>query len=108
MLGRRGEQVPPSWEALEFIRTALGKLQARAGDEIRHDSRYENFFRLALRHDASGRVHGDAADVPAPEFDFAGMETGAQGQADLLGGRPERQRASDRAPRPIEGRENAV
>ena len=59
-------------------------------------------------HDASCGVNGNAADIPTSQFDLAGMQTGAQGQADLLGGRPERQRASDRASGPVERRENAV
>jgi hypothetical protein len=36
------------------------------------------------------------------------MQSGAQRQADLLGGQPERQRAAHRAPGPVERRENAV
>jgi hypothetical protein len=53
-------------------------------------------------------VNRDAADIAASQFDLARVETCAQRQTDLPGSRTERQRASDRAARSIEGRQNAV
>ncbi len=53
-------------------------------------------------------MHRDAADVPASDFDFAGVEARAQRQADLPCRGAERQRAAHRARRPVESRENAV
>ena len=35
-------------------------------------------------HDASCGVNGNADDIPTSQFDLAGMQTGAQRQADLL------------------------
>src|SRR5271168_3912937 len=101
-LRRRGEQLPAAWKTFEFVKSAVAELEAGAGHEVGHDPRDQHFVRLRLRHDARGGVHGDAADIPAPDLDFAGMQSGAQRQADLLGGRPERQRAADRASRPID------
>ena len=49
-------------------------------------------------------MHGDAADIPTPDFDFAGVKTRANGQADLPCGRSERESAANRAARPIERR----
>ncbi len=88
LLGRCGEQVPSPRQALKLMRTALGKLQARSGDEIGNDPGHEDLAGVAMRHDASGGVHCDAANIAASQLDFAGMETSAQGQSDLLGGRP--------------------
>ena len=34
-------------------------------------------------------MHGDAADIPSPDLDFAGMKAGADGEADLPDGRTE-------------------
>ena len=40
-------------------------------------------------------MHGDAADIPTPDFDFAGVKTRTNGQADLPCGRSERESAPD-------------
>ena len=53
-------------------------------------------------------MHGNAADIPASQFDLAGMQTGAQRQADLFARGFERQRAPYRAAGAVECRENAV
>jgi len=53
-------------------------------------------------------MDGYAPDVPAPDFDFAGMEARSQRQSDLLRGRFERQCTPDSAARSIESRQNAV
>ena len=55
------------------MRTAFGELQPGACHQIGHNSRNNNLAGLGLGHDASGRVHSDAADVLTPQFDFAGM-----------------------------------
>jgi hypothetical protein len=53
-------------------------------------------------------MNGNAADVPASDFDFAGMKASAQRQSDLLRGGSERQGTADGAARSIESRQNAV
>ena len=53
-------------------------------------------------------MHGDAADIPTPDFDFACVKTRANGQADLPCGRSERESASDGAGRSVESGQNAV
>jgi hypothetical protein len=53
-------------------------------------------------------MHGDAADIPTPDFDFACVKTRANGQADLPCGRSERESASDAAGRLVESGQNAV
>ena len=61
-----------------------------------------------MRHDASCGVNGNAADIPTSQFDLAGMQTGAQRQADLFAHGFKRQRAPHRAAGAVERRENAV
>jgi hypothetical protein len=53
-------------------------------------------------------VHRYAADIPAPDFNLTGMQTGAERQADLLCGCSERQSAANGATRSVESRQNAV
>ena len=59
-------------------------------------------------HDASGSVNGNTADIPTSQFDLAGMQTGAQRQADLLAHGFKSQRAPHRSAGAVERRENAV
>jgi hypothetical protein len=42
-------------------------------------------------------VNGNAADIPTSQFDLAGMQAGAQGQADLFAHSFKRQRAPHRS-----------
>ena len=37
-LNVRGEQVPPAWKALEFMRTSLCELEARACNQLGNNS----------------------------------------------------------------------
>ena len=37
-----------------------------------------------MGHDTGGGVHRYASNIPAPDFDLAGMQTRTQRQADLL------------------------
>jgi hypothetical protein len=41
MAGR--EQIPSSRKPLELVRSTLSEAQARAGDEVGYDSRYQDF-----------------------------------------------------------------
>ena len=65
------------------MRPALGKFQTSAGDEVRYNSRNENFAGLSRCHDSGCGMHRDAADIPASDFNLACMETSAERQADL-------------------------
>ena len=103
-----GEQIPSSRKPLELVRPTFREAQAGACDEIGHDPRYENFVRPRLCHDARGGMNGYTPDVPASDFDFAGMKARAQRQSDLLRDRFERQCTPDSAARSIESRQNAV
>ena len=58
--------------------------------------------------DPGADVDGDAADLPVEELALAGVEPGAELDAERLDGLPDRLRAADRARRPVEAREEAV
>ena len=103
-----GEQIPSSRKPLELVRSTPGEAQARAGDEVGYDPRHKDLVRVGLGHDARCGMNGNAADVPASDFDFAGMKASAQRQSDLLRGGSERQGTADGAARSIESRQNAV
>ena len=90
------------------MRSALGEFQPGPCHKVRDNSGNENFVRLGERHDASCGVNGNAADIPTSQFDLAGMQTGAQRQADLFRRRAKSQRAANCAARSIEGRQNPV
>src|SRR6476469_7246337 len=102
------EQIPSTRKPLELVRSTFGEAQAGACDEIGYDSRYQDFVRLRLRHDARGCMYGYTPDFPATDFDFAAMKAPTQRQSDLLRGRFERQCTPDSAARSIESRQNAV
>jgi hypothetical protein len=82
------------------MRTSFGEFQAGASDEIGDHSGNKNLARRAVRHDASRGVNGDAADIPTSQLDLAGMQTGAQRQADLFTRGFKRQRTPHRAAGP--------
>ena len=63
------------------MRAALGEFQACAGHEVSHNFLNENFAGLRLGHDTGRGMHGYAADIPASDFDLAGMQTRTQRQA---------------------------
>ena len=90
------------------MRSALREFQPGPCHEVRDNSGNENFVGLRVRHDASRRVHRNSADIPAPDFNFAGMETGARRQANLFGRRAKRQRAANCAARSIKRRQNPI
>ena len=90
------------------MRSALREFQPCPCHEVRDNSGNENFVRLRVRHDASGRVHRYSPDIPASDFNFAGMETGARRQANLFRRRAKRQGAANCAALSIKRRQNPV
>src|SRR5204863_3642158 len=63
---------------------------------------------LGFRHDTRTRVDGNAADVVAHQFAFAGMHSRAHFDAKLPDRSHDRERAAYRSPRAVECREKAV
>jgi hypothetical protein len=94
--------------AFEIERSAFRKFETSTGDKIGYNARHKNLVRAALRHHARGGVHRDPADILIPHLNFAGVQAGAQRETHLLRGCAEGERATHRAPRSVEGCENAV
>ena len=57
--------------------TLFRELQPGAGNQVNHDARDDNLTGVRQRGDPSARVHGDPADPPVNDFDFAGVPTGS-------------------------------
>ena len=104
----RREQFPRSRQALEAARAALGEFEAGARGQFGHDARDPDFAGLRLRHHPRSGVDREAADVVAAQFDLAGVHAGAQRKPGRANRRTERQRATHRAARTVEGRQQPV
>src|SRR5438477_4237938 len=79
-----------------------------AGDEILDGLRDEHLARPGERGDPCPGVDGDAADLRPVELTFAGVDTGADLDAQLPDSLAGRERTADGARRPVEGGEEAV
>src|SRR4030095_7085376 len=77
-LQARREQVPVARKAFQFMRSAFGALEARAGPQVGHDARSQNFTWMSFSQAPSRCVHGNAADIMLSHFNLAGMKSGAQ------------------------------
>ena len=78
------EQLPFVGDALEAMEAAIIKAQPRPGDEVPHRARHEHLTGARQRGDACPDMHGDAANVIAGEHDLAGVNAGADFEADGL------------------------
>lgn len=61
-----------------------------------------------MPHDARCRVHGNPADVAAPDLNLTCVKTRSHRQTQLLRGMTESQRATNRATGTVECRQDAV
>src|SRR5436305_15314364 len=75
--GRRGEQLPAVWDALELVFAAIGEGDPRARDEVPDRARDEHLPFAGVFADARGDVDCDAADVVAHDLTLAGVNPGA-------------------------------
>ena len=80
----RCEKSPLTGNAFELIDTAILKMDSGARDQILHCSGNEHITRLGLRHDPRADVDGDAADIVAHQFAFAGVHTRAHIDPELF------------------------
>src|SRR5690606_2740790 len=79
-----------------------------ARDQVLDRARNQHLTRPRRGRDAGRDVDGDAADVVAGDGDLAGVEPGAQLEAERARLLAQRDRAADRARRTVEGGEKAV
>src|SRR5262249_26519528 len=102
------EQTPLAGDAAQLMRAAIGEAQTRARDEIFDRTGHEHFTRTRARGDARADVHCDAAEIVADGFALAGVETGANLETERTDRVANRGRATNRACRTIERREESV
>src|SRR5471030_2856068 len=100
--------MPFTRNTLEWPNAAVGETQPGAGHEILYCARDQNLASTGKRRDARTDMDGDAANIVAHHFALAGMEPGANVDAersDFLGNSTG---ATNATRRPIEGGEKAV
>src|SRR3954470_3462762 len=102
------EQAPLAGHALELVRAAVGELEAGADHEVLDRAGDEHLAGRGLGADASADVHGHAADVVSHHLDLAGVQTGANVEAERLHSLGRRRRAADRSGRAVERRQEAI
>src|SRR5688500_10516497 len=61
---------------------AVVEAEARAGREVAHRCRHEDLARVGCRLDPGGDVDGETADVSGADVALAGVEAGADLQAE--------------------------
>ena len=87
---------------------AVVECRARTCHEIDDRPRYEHLTWLCGFADATCEVDGDARHLGAASFDFPGVDTDPDVEADLAGGVADRGPTTDRAGGSVEGGELAV
>jgi len=94
--------------ALEAMDAALHEAQARSRDQIFQSAGDQHLARVRRGGHAGADVHGDAAHVVAPQLALAGVQAGADIEAERAQRPADGQRTAHRACGTVEGREEAV
>src|SRR6266478_6681471 len=103
-----GEETPRLGHAAEVVAATICEAQAGARHQIFDRGRHDHLARSGGVHHAGGNVHPDARHVLAPELYLAGMESGADLDAERLHAGRDRLGATDGARRAVEGGQDAV
>src|SRR6185369_2629457 len=103
-----GEQTQRLGQAAEQVAPAILKAQTRAGDEVAHGARDEDFAGARNVLYPCGGVNRDAANILASDLDLAGMKTAAHLNAERAHFRDDGGGAAHGASWAIESREKAV
>src|SRR5262245_9269923 len=103
-----GIQPPLSRNALQLVGAALVELDSRTGHEVLDRGGDEHFTRLGERGDPRSRRDRDPAELAVDALELAGVEAGPHLEPERADRVANRGRALDRAPGPVEGREEAV
>src|SRR5438876_66557 len=104
----RGVQRPFSLHPLEAMDAALHEAQARSRDQILQSAGDQHLARVRRGGHAGADVHGDTAHVVAPQLALAGVQAGADLEAEWAHRLADGQRTAYRACGTVEGREEAV
>src|SRR5919106_2682415 len=99
---------PCARNALELLGAAGLEDDPRACDEVLHGAGHEDLAGARVCRDARADDHGQARRLPIDELALAGMDPGAQLQAQRLRLQDDRPRARDRPGGAVEPREDPV
>jgi hypothetical protein len=108
---RRVTQRPrtgPFSESFKLAHSAGIELDSRSGDKVLDSARHEYLAWCRLRSYASADVDGDPTDLSVNELAFAGVQTRAHLQPELLQRLANCTAAPDRPGRTVEAREEPV
>ncbi len=86
--GLDGKQSPGTGDALELVVTAVGELDSRPGDQVDHGARDQYLARVGQAGHPSTDMDGDAAEVVVSDLTLAGVQPGANLQAQPSGAVP--------------------
>src|SRR5918911_957838 len=98
---------PPLAHALKRMLATVLEVDSRSGDEVAHGRGDEDLARPRKRRDARAGVDGDAGDLVAEQLAFARVEPGANVDPELAHRIANTDRASNRARRTVERREES-
>jgi hypothetical protein len=102
------EQTPFAGDALEAVRAPIGKSDTGARDQIPHRAGHDNLIRFRERCHARADVYGEPDHIVVLELALAGVQSGAHLKTEAVNAIANRTSASNRARRPIEGRQQSV
>ena len=94
--------------ALEFMRSAVGELNAGPGAKIADRRGDEDLPGCGRSGDTRREMNVDSPDRVAGTFDLADVDPGSDPHPELQIGAGDRSHALNRSSRTLEGRENAV
>src|SRR5919106_5109232 len=75
--GLSSVELPPTWDALQFVLASVDETQPGAGDEIGDGARGEHLSRVGEVADAGAEMHGDPAEIVASALALTGVYAGA-------------------------------
>ena len=100
--------MPLAGHALQLVHASIGKAQSRTRDEVAHRARSQDFIGMGQGGNACSDRYGDARDLAIVQLAFAGMDTGANLEADGPDGIANGRSRLDGPRRSVEGGEEAV
>ena len=96
------QQLPGAGHAPQLDAAAVLEAGARADDQVAHGAGDEDFAGAGLAKDARRDVYCEPADVGVEQFALAGVDAGADLDAQCLGVRTQGLGAADRLRRAVE------
>src|SRR6266508_1166828 len=103
-----GEDLPFAGDAFELVAAAVGELDVGPLHQVAHRARDQHLARTGKARDPRSDVHCDPGEVVATQLALAGVDAGADFQADVAGILGDGAGAFDGPSGPVEGGEEAV